>query len=307
VIRKVLLVLSPVFLCLVTTIALELLVPELPILNLHIDIGIPLLMFGLGLTIAAALVWLYDIFSRIRVQSAMEKERALQSESKFRFLRQLDHELKNPLTGIRAAIANLDESDSKETLQATLPDIRRQVDRMVRLTADLRKLATLEEITLEQSEVSIGNLLTATIDSLRVQSIDPPREVRLTIPQIPWPLPPIVGDSDLLGLAFHNLIQNAIKYTRPEDVIEVRAAEHGHSIQIEIADSGPGIPPTELPRIFEDLYRGSNARGVEGSGIGLALVKRIVERHGGRITVRSQMNGSTGTLFVVQFPTNQSA
>jgi signal transduction histidine kinase len=75
---------------------------------------------------------------------------------------------------------------------------------------------------------------------------------------------------------------------------------------VEIADTGPGIPAEELPRIFEELYRGSNARGSEGSGLGLALVRRVVERHGGRISVRSRRDGVQGTVFIVSLPVSAS-
>jgi signal transduction histidine kinase len=71
---------------------------------------------------------------------------------------------------------------------------------------------------------------------------------------------------------------------------------------IEIADSGTGIPPDELSKIFEELYRGANARGIEGSGLGLALVQRIVELHGGQINVRSSQIGPRGTVFTVRLP-----
>ncbi|MFN2298406.1 MAG: sensor histidine kinase, partial [Anaerolineales bacterium] len=72
--------------------------------------------------------------------------------------------------------------------------------------------------------------------------------------------------------------------------------------QVEIADTGPGIPAEEIPRLFEELYRGSNARGFEGSGLGLALVRRVVERHAGWVTVRSRRDGRRGTVFTVTLP-----
>jgi K+-sensing histidine kinase KdpD len=86
-----------------------------------------------------------------------------------------------------------------------------------------------------------------------------------------------VEDRDLLALAVFNLVENALKFTYGKEAVEVRALEDGKAIVIEIADSGPGIPPDELSKIFEELYRGANARGIEGSGLGLALAQRIVE------------------------------
>ena len=93
----------------------------------------------------------------------------------------------------------------------------------------------------------------------------------------------ITGDRDLLVLAVYNLIENALKFTCETDSVEIRLLEDGHAILIEVADSGNGIPAEDVPKIFEELYRGSNARSTEGSGLGLALVHRIIALHGGRI------------------------
>ena len=93
-------------------------------------------------------------------------------------------------------------------------------------------------------------------------------------------LPPVNGDRDMLGLAVFNLLDNALKFTTPDDAIEVRVREDGRALFIEVADSGVGIPPQDQKRIFDDLYRGENARETEGSGLGLALARRIVSSTG---------------------------
>jgi len=100
----------------------------------------------------------------------------------------------------------------------------------------------------------------------------------------------------------YNLIENALKFTPGGEAVEIRALEDGKAVVIEVADSGPGVPPDELSKIFEELYRGANARGTEGSGLGLALVQRIVELHGGQIEVRSRQEDPSGTVFTVRLP-----
>jgi len=80
----------------------------------------------------------------------------------------------------------------------------------------------------------------------------------------------------------------------------VRALEDGSAIVVEVADTGPGVPGEELPHLFEELYRGQEARGVEGSGLGLALVKAVVELHGGRAAVRSRPG--QGSVFTLRLP-----
>lgn len=301
-IRKLLLTALPFVLGLAALLGVDALAPGLPFLDLQISIGWILFFLGaLGSLLAASffvLLWLH----RFRVENAIQEEKRGQAEAQTRFLRRLDHELKNPLTGLRAAVENLEEPAAVDPLPATLPDIRLQVDRMVRLTGDLRKLAELEDVPLEQSAVDLGDLLEGIVDAVQAQPLGAGRDIRLVVPRVPWPLAPVMADEDLLGSAFFNLIDNALKYSRKGDVVEIRAANHDRQIQVEIADSGPGMPPEELPRIFEELYRGTNARQSDGSGLGLALVKRIIERHGGTITVHSRMDGATGSIFTVLLP-----
>ena len=161
------------------------------------------------------------------------------------------------------------------------------VERLIRLLADLRKLSDLGERPLEHLPVDVPELLREMVDAAKSLPVYQGREVNLLISKVPSPFPPVTGDRDLLSLAVYNLVENALKFTSGDEAVEVRALEDGRAIVIEIADSGPGIPSDELSKIFEELYRGANARGIEGSGLGLALVQRIVEIHGGQINVRS--------------------
>ena len=157
-----------------------------------------------------------------------------------------------------------------------LRSVDSQVLRISRLTADLRKLAELETRTLEMSPVNLAEVLQQVVALAQEKPEADDRRLTLTLPQAPWPLPPVQGDRDLLLLALHNLIDNALKFTRPGDTIEVRAFEDGSFIVIEVADTGPGIPEEELPHVWEELYRGDHARGVPGSGLGLPLVRAIM-------------------------------
>jgi len=126
------------------------------------------------------------------------------------------------------------------------------------------------------------------------------RILNLSIPSAPWPLPKIQGDPDLLLLAVYNLLENALKFSKSGDTIELRAFEDGPEIIIEVADTGPGIPKEEQPHVWEELYRGEATQNVPGSGLGLALVRAIAERHSGRVSLRSRLG--QGTVFALHLP-----
>jgi two-component system OmpR family sensor kinase len=110
----------------------------------------------------------------------------------------------------------------------------------------------------------------------------------------------VQGDPDLLFLAVHNLVINALKFSEAGDLVEVRANEQGSHVFIEVADTGCGIPNEEAPQIWDELYRGQSAHGTPGSGLGLALVRAIVERHCGQVEMRSRMG--QGSVFTVRLP-----
>lgn len=271
-----------------------------PILQVRIDLGN--LAIAIGATISALVaagIALWDWATR-RCQRRMAGLRAESAEERRRFLQRLDHELKNPLTAIRAGLANVANGSASAVQQEALASVEAQVLRLSQLTAELRKLAELETRSLERAPVDVAELLQEAVDMAREQPGVDARRLTLTLPQAPWPMPDILGDWDLLFLALYNLLDNALKFTRPGDTIEVRAYDESAFVIVQVADTGPGIPKEELPRVWEELYRGQGARGVPGSGLGLALVRAIVERHGGQIRLRSR--AGQGTVVTVSLP-----
>ena len=238
----------------------------------------------------------------LNIQQALERkladEQAAQISAQKRFFQRLDHELKNPLTIIRLGIVNLKQSSNFDQEQAgSLERISQQVQRLQKLVVDLRLLSELDQGNIERKPVALKELLEEAI-ALSSQALDCSRKITLNVPHLPWPVSDVWGDRDLLVLVFRNLLDNAIKFTTPEDQVEVRVTEDGRMAIIDVVDTGPGIPAEEIPHIFEELYRGQNARGVPGSGLGLKLVERIIQLHDGTVFVRSKPE--MGTVFTVR-------
>jgi two-component system OmpR family sensor kinase len=298
--RALILALIPFTLGLAAALLLRAISDGLPIVRLRADLGSWLALLGGLLSLLAltgVVVW---VVAGRRLDRRLTEARQAQAEAHRRFLRRLDHELKNPLTAIRVGLANLAGTPPGEAQARTMAGVETQVSRLNKLATDLRKLADLETQSLERAAVDLDELLSEVVTLAKQRPESEEREIALTLPQAPWPLPQVPGDRDLLFLAIYNLLDNALKFTRLDDTIEVRAVEDGRVVTVEIADTGPGIPEDELPHIFEELYRGQEARRTEGSGLGLALVRAIVERHGGTVTMRSREG--EGTVFTLHLP-----
>ena len=269
-----------------------------PVLKLTADAGTLAFLCGAGLGILlGSLAVLYFWLDRAYHQSLIEVQSTASADRR-RFLQRLDHELKNPLTAIQVGLANLNEGADPQALES----VKAQSLRLSRLVSDLRKLADLETRPIEHAPVDLGKILRTLIDLALEDPRSELREISLTLPQAPWPLPLVNGDEDLLLLALHNLVDNALKFSEPGDRIEVRTFEDGSSVVVEVADTGPGIPADELPHVWEELFRGNGARGVQGSGLGMALVRAIIERHGGSLALRSRVD--QGTVVTARLPLN---
>ena len=225
------------------------------------------------------------------------------TEDHHRFLLRLDHELKNPVTAMQAGLANVaaqvDDHRSPEAA-AALASVSAQTRRLAALVADLRKLAELETRPIERSPVDLAALLAELLAEIRDAAGPEGRTLTLTLPQAPWPLATVSGDRDLLSVAFYNLLANAVKFTRTGDTIEVRARDDGTAVVVEVADTGIGIPTDEVGQVWEELSRGRAARGTPGMGLGLALVRAVVARHGGTVSVRSREGH--GTVVALRLP-----
>ncbi|MFT3834475.1 MAG: HAMP domain-containing sensor histidine kinase [Micropruina sp.] len=239
--------------------------------------------------------------------AAQEVESRLGAE-RGRLLGRIDHELKNPVMATNLALDAL-RAAPPGSPQATdaVEVIATQSARLGALLTSLRKIADVEHRDLDIEPVDLGELLTAVRDACSTTPSGRQRQWSLNLPQAPWPLPAIAGDPDLLYLALYNLTDNAVKYSRPGDRIEIRAAESEGGIGIVVADTGAGIPAEEVPDVFDELSRASTARGIPGQGLGLALVRSVAGRHGGRVHLDSRIGvGTSVSLWLPVRPPTQN-
>jgi two-component system, OmpR family, sensor kinase len=271
--------------------------PE-PVLVFRVGIGAGIFSILFTIAVIIQIVHVASDWGAERSASKVTRER---DEAHRQFLQRLDHELKNPLTGLQATLTNLREAENIEDTRQAVENATQAANRLGRILRDLRKLSELEYQMLEQRPLDVEQLVSEMVTAACAIPAHRGRNVSLLVSKVPV-LPSVVGDRDMLGLAFYNLVDNALKFTSTADAIEVRVREDGRSLFIEVADGGAGIPPQEHGRIFEDLYRGENACEIEGSGLGLPLARRIVQLHGGEISLRSDPAQGRGTVFIIRLP-----
>jgi heavy metal sensor kinase len=228
-----------------------------------------------------------------RLQSAFERER--------RFTADAAHELRTPLTTLKGRIGvTLSQSRTQTDYESTLQALENEVDRLIRLSADLLFLARLDQGhgSRPTDRLNLSQLLEAVVEQVR--PLAETKGLRL-IEEIS-PALFIQGDPDHLIRLFLNLLDNAIKYTPPPGHITVRLQKQEAGLRITIKDTGPGIPSEHLAHLFERFYRveAARSRSPGGAGLGLAIAHEIAREYGG--TLEAQSEPGRGATFTVYLP-----
>lgn len=240
-----------------------------------------------------------DITERLEMEAALKEADRRKDE----FLATLAHELRNPLAPLRNGlqVMKLARADDN-VVEESRAMMERQLEQMVRLIDDLLDVSRISrgKITLQRQRVELAAVVRQAVETSR-PLIDASRH-DLTIT---GPPEPIYVDADVTRLAqvFANLLNNAAKYTEPGGHIAVRIERHGGEAVVAVRDSGVGIPAYMLPELFEMFTQVDRSleRSQGGLGIGLSLVKRLVEMHGGSVAARSDGHGM-GSEFIVRLP-----
>jgi len=216
-----------------------------------------------------------------------------------RFLADVGHELRTPLTVIKGNVGLMRKI--KEFDEESLETIEDEVDRLTRMVGDLLLLAQAEsgKIPLANETVELDTLLLEVMNQMQVLAHD---RITLNLGNIDQVL--VCGDRDRLKQVIVNLIGNSINYTPKGGEVLVGLGKVSDMAQLTVTDNGPGIPPEDLPHIFERFYRGEKSRTRQkdgkGFGLGLSIAYWIVRNHGGRIEVNSVVG--QGTTFCVWLP-----
>ena len=257
--------------------------------------------FAFNLTLAAllALALIGGIGFTLRAAS-----RAMRlSEMKSDFVSNVSHELRTPLASIRVfgELLRLGRVQSPGKVQEYGEFIEAESRRLSGLINNILDFARIESGRKSYTFASadVGEVVAAALKSFEVRLA--PSGFRIEFQGPPEPLPPAEIDSDAVGQALHNLLDNAVKYSGDSREIAVRLGREDDSVAIAIRDRGIGIAPGEQRKIFERFHRVSTGlvHDVKGSGLGLSIVQHIVQAHRGRITVESAPgNGSTFTVYL---------
>lgn len=240
---------------------------------------------------AGAVVVLHDISELRRLERARRD-----------FVANVSHEFKTPITAIQGFAETLlgGAMEDNQNSNRFLEIIRDNAERLGRLTDDLLKLARIEagKLELELRPVTMEDVIGPCLDATRIKA--DPKNLTLET-DYSSDLSPVIGDVRFLQEILQNLLDNAVQYSRPGGRIVVRAVAQGSEIVLSVTDTGIGIPKTDQERIFERFYRVDAARSRElgGTGLGLSIAKHLVEAHGGRIQVESEVGrGSTFYVFL---------
>ena len=208
------------------------------------------------------------------------------------------HDLRTPMARLRGTAETALRAEDPAVLREALADCLEESDRVIAMLNTLMDISEAETGTmaLRRERTDLADLVRDAVDLY--DEVAEARTVHVEV-RTPGPLEVDV-DRNRMRQVVANLLDNALKYTEPGGRVEIAAAAEGHEVVLTMADTGVGIPAAELPLVWDRLYRGDKSRSTRGLGLGLSLVRAIVQAHGGRVEVDSRPG--VGSRFTVRLP-----
>lgn len=260
---------------------------------------------GIGTIIAQTDITSYKDQEAALTKQSMELENALEAEKEhtrkqLEFVRLMSHEFRTPLTVIDSTAQRIRrriDTLSPEDVSERLDEIRAAVVHMTTLIDGTLQAERADSgaLTINAESLDLGEIVEQVC--ARTRGISPAHRITCDASLLTGP---VTGDRELLGLVIENLLTNAVKYSPANADIEVVGGGSDGRATLAVRDYGVGIPKEELPRLFEKFFRASTSIGIAGTGVGLRLVKDVVDLHGGAISVESEVG--VGTVFTVTLP-----
>lgn len=228
--------------------------------------------------------------------------------AKSMFVSMVAHEIKSPLSAVEGylnLILGGQVADKPEKQHSMLERSLLRINTLRNMVSELMNLTAMEtgKFTIRRSQLDLGLVLSEAIDSCRERAEESHTVLSVTGEHLA-DLDHVLADRDAMFIVFRNLIDNAIKYTPENGHVTVQVEQNGIYIKVKVKDTGIGMTPEEKNRVFEEFFRAKNAftANVPGTGLGLSLVKRLVDMHNGTINVESTVG--EGTEFTVCIPIN---
>ncbi|MFP3892505.1 ATP-binding protein [Exiguobacterium indicum] len=211
----------------------------------------------------------------------------------------ISHELKTPIASIQGFSRLLQTEENSDKRQQYLTIMEQESTRLSRLTSNLVRLSRLDHQTIiERKRYRLDEQLRTCLLLLERQWTEKSLRLELDLPEVS-----VEWEEELMQHVWLNLLENAIRYSPESGVLEVTLSE-GENIRVTIRDEGPGIAEQDLPYVFDRFYQGEQSRANEGHGLGLSIVKRIIDLHDGELTIRNQ--SEQGAIVTVTLTANET-
>jgi signal transduction histidine kinase len=224
-----------------------------------------------------------------------------------RLLNVVTHDLQAPLVAVQSCISYVLDGYAGEVVPEQKDWLQRgsrRIDGLLLLITDLLDIPRIElgQLKQEMADLSLNDVITHSLEGLEIVAAK--KGLKLLV-KLPEKSPVVSGSARRLQQVITNIINNAVNYTK-EGEIKISLTENNDEVRVAVSDTGIGIPPQDLPRLFDEFYRGSNVE-TKGSGLGLSIARRIINAHGGKIWVESP-NPVTGhgSIFIFTIPKKQN-